>query len=178
MMPRRPYRRPAEVAEAASGDSSPKTESASRRPGLSLKGRALAYLARREHSRLELRRKLAPHAGTQEELDALLDLLERENLLSNQRFAESVVNRRASRLGTSRILSELKQHALDPQAVSDVAERLRGTEFERAHAVWQKKFGQPADSPQERARQMRFLAGRGFSQDVIRKVVRGADFDD
>ena len=72
------------------------------RQPLSLKARALGYLSRREHSRAELRRKLAPHAESADEVEALLDWLEGENWLSNTRFAESVVHRRASRYGTAR----------------------------------------------------------------------------
>ena len=78
------------------------------RQPLSLKARALGYLSRREHSRAELRRKLAQHAESAEEVDALLDWLERENWLSNARFAESVVHRRAGRYGTARLMQELK----------------------------------------------------------------------
>lgn len=150
----------------------------SRRPALSLKGRALAYLARREYSRLELQRKLAPHAATPEALEQLLDTLEQGNFLSNTRFAESVVHRRASRLGTARIVNELKQHAVDAQTVATVAQRLRDSELERARGVWRKKFGTLAETPEARAKQVRFLAGRGFSRDVIAKVIRHAGIDE
>lgn len=147
----------------------------SRKPQLSLKGRALSYLARREYSRAELRRKLSPHTEDPEALDRLLDSLEQERLLSNERFAESVVHRRAQRMGTTRIVSELKQHQVDPETVAALAEQLRETELSRAKAVWQKKFGEVATTPEGRAKQMRFLASRGFSSGVIGKIVRGAD---
>jgi regulatory protein len=149
----------------------------SRKPALSLKGRALSYLARREYSRAELRRKLLPHVDAEdpEALDRLLDGLEQERWLSNERFAESVVNRRASRLGTTRIVNELKQHQVDAQTVTELAEQLRSTELARARAVWQKKFGEVATTPEAKAKQMRFLASRGFSRTVISKIVRGVD---
>ena len=149
----------------------------SRKPVLSLKARALSYLARREYSRAELRRKLVPYADAEkpEALDHVLDILEQERWLSNERFAESVVNRRASRMGTTRIVGELRQHQVDAETVAALAERLRETELTRARAVWQKKFGEVASTPEGRAKQMRFLASRGFSRTVISKIVRGVD---
>ena len=56
----------------------------------SLKTRALGYLARREHSRLELERKLAPHAKTSEDLSLVLDTLEQRGFLSAPRMVEQV----------------------------------------------------------------------------------------
>lgn len=142
------------------------------RPGLSLKGRALKYLAAREHSRVELRRKLAPHAESPEQVDQLLDQLEAKGLLSAQRFADSVLHRKASRYGTARLKAELSQHQLPDDITRQATETLRGTEFERACALWQRRFGAPADTPEGRAKQMRFMAGRGFSGEVVRRVMR------
>lgn len=147
----------------------------SRKPTLSLKGRALSYLARREYSRLELRRKLQPYAEDPEAIERVLDGLEQERLLSDTRFAESVVHRRAQRVGTSRVISELKQHKIDPETVAAVTDALRQTELARARVVWEKKFGEVATTPEARAKQMRFLAARGFSRTVIGKIVRGGD---
>ena len=144
-------------------------------PPLSLKGRALAALARREYSRLELARKLQPHAESAEQLDAVLDALEAAKLLSNARFAESLAHRRAERFGVARVKQELKSHQLAPELIAEQVAQLRATEFERARAVWQKRFGEPPLDAQARARQMRFLAARGFSADVIRRVVGGDD---
>jgi len=147
--------------------------SSSRRPTLSLKGRALKYLSMREHSRLELVRKLAPHAESPEELDRVLDELEARGFLSAQRFAESVVHRKAARYGAARVQSELAQHQLPPDVARDAASGLRDTEFERAHALWARRYGEVPDVPQDKARQMRFLLSRGFASDVVRRVVRG-----
>jgi regulatory protein len=153
---------------------------------VSLRARALRWLAQREHSRTELRRKLLALArapageGAPPEadeaaarVDALLDALEREQLLSTGRFVESRVHARASRFGSRRIAAELAQHGL---ALDDTqAAALRATELQRAQAVWQRRFGAPAADAAGRARQARFLAGRGFSAEVIRRVVRGLD---
>lgn len=140
---------------------------------LSLKGRALKYLAAREHSRVELTRKLTPHAESAEEVARVLDELESRGFLSAQRFAESVVHRKAARYGVARLKSELHQHQLPDEVTREVTQVLRETELERAQVLWQKKFGQVAETPAELAKQMRFLAGRGFSGDVIRRVVKG-----
>ncbi len=145
------------------------------RPTRSLKGRALGYLSRREYSRSELARKLAPYVEEGDDPEALLDALEREGWLSDARFTESLVHRRASRLGTARILGELKRHAVDSELVESVSEQLRETEFGRAQAVWRKKFGSLPGTPAERAKQARFLAARGFTSATIVKLLKGGE---
>jgi regulatory protein len=208
------------------------------RQRLSIKARALQLLSQREHSRLELRRKLiahaqqlalsepagriaprrervastdddAPHGSTPTRrvpppdyapadapadaaesaprtrrappspellasVDSLLDQLVASGLLSETRFLEARVRTRAARHGNLRIAQELARHGLELSA--DEARELKASEFARARDVWARKFGAVAIDPRERARQMRFLAGRGFSAEVIRRVLRaGAD---
>ncbi len=150
----------------------------------SIKVRALQWLAQREHSRSELRDKLlrllqrsAPAdrderpdpALATAEVETLLQWLEAHGYLSAARFVESRVNARQSRYGNLRIRQELQQHgvALDV----DAQQALQRSEFERAQEVWRKKFGVPAEDAAARLRQMRFLAGRGFSMDVVRRLV-------
>ena len=153
-----------------------KTEaSGKQRPERSLKGRALGYLSRREYSRAELSRKLMPYTENADELEALLDALEREGWLSDARFAESVVYRRAARVGAGRIVSELKRHAVGEALIEEVNAQLRETELTRARAVWQKKYGQLPETAAERARQARFLAARGFSMSIIGKILKGIE---
>ncbi len=139
-------------------------------PGL--KARALRYLAAREHSRAELARKLARHAGEGDDIEALLDSLEGAQFQSDQRFAENLVHRRAARFGTSRIMAELGQHNIDPEALGELKTRLGADETTRALEVWRKKFGTPAQDAAGRARQARFLAQRGFSSRSISAVLR------
>lgn len=146
------------------------------RPGLSLKGRALKYLAAREHSRVELTRKLAPHAESAEDVSRVLDELEAKGLLSAQRFVDSVVHRKAARFGAARLQAELAQHKLPADIAREATLALRETEFERAHALWARRYGGIPDTPEDKARQMRFLAGRGFSGEVIHRVIRGEGF--
>jgi len=109
-------------------------------PKPSLKARALRYLAAREHSRLELGRKLERHASEDDDIHALLDWLEAQKFLSESRFAESLVHRRASRFGNSRILSELQSHGLDEATVSSMRASLRNDEEERAWQAWKKQI--------------------------------------
>ena len=141
----------------------------------SLKGRALRLLSGREYSRLELERKLVKFEEEPGSLAVALDDLQAKGFISEQRVLESVVNRRASKLGASRIKQELQGKGLDPQAVAEAVNALRATELARARDVWQRKFGQAPEDAGQRAKQMRFLAGRGFGGDTIRRVVAGAD---
>lgn len=159
------------------------------RPGLSLKARALQLLAQREHSMLELRRKLLEHASklaaeaaeptrrvrvatpeSQAEVDALLVWLQDAGHLSEARFVESRLRARSARYGNLRIRKELALHGLRPSAEAD--EALAASELDRARAVWLRKFGAPADDAAGRARQARFLAGRGFSAEVVARLLR------
>lgn len=150
---------------------------------LSVKGRALRMLARREHSRAELERKLAlhvddtPEASAAQQIRSALDALAAHGLLSDQRAAESVLLAQGRRHGVRRLEQTLRAKGLDAELVATTLQQARATELERAREVWRRRFGAaPADAA-ERARQMRFLAGRGFDPDVIRRIVRGADED-
>jgi SOS response regulatory protein OraA/RecX len=154
---------------SATGDSKRKG------PQLSLRGRALGYLSRREHSRAELSRKLTPHLGENDSLDTLLDALEREGWLSNERYVESVLHRRGTRLGTSRIVNELKRNGIDETLIQDAGAELNKTELNRAREVWSKKYGELPTTPAERAKQARFLATRGFTSGTIMKVLKSGD---
>ena len=102
-------------------------------------------------------------------VDALLDWLEANRHLSESRFVESRIHSRAARYGDLRIRHELAQHQIDLPA--EAARALQGSERARAAAVWQRKFGQPPPDAATRARQMRFLAARGFSAETVRRVV-------
>ncbi len=145
-------------------------------PTLSLKGRALRLLSQREHSRLELERKLAEHAASPEELARVLDELEARGFISQARVIESVLHRCSPRFGAARIRQELAGKGLDAEAVSQALAGLKASEAERAHEVWQRKFGgQAPTDPKERARQARFLLARGFAAEVVRRVVADGD---
>jgi regulatory protein len=140
----------------------------------SLKGRALRLLSGREYSRRELERKLARFEEESGSLTEALDELQVKGFISEQRVLESVMNRRSSKLGAARIRQELQSKGLAPEAVSQAVLALQSTELERARVVWQKKFKAPAVDAQAAAKQMRFLAARGFGGETIRRVVTGA----
>lgn len=179
------------------------------RPAVSLKAKALSLIAQREHSRIELRRKLLSHLDRQvrkaeaqatavqgdrstadpataeagsaapcveRQVDELLDWLTAKDLLSAQRFVETRIAARAPRFGNLRIRQELAQHGFDVDV--QTAAGLHASELQRARAVWTKRFDAPAADPAGRARQMRFLAARGFSAEVVRRVVKGGGEDD
>jgi regulatory protein len=141
---------------------------------LSLKGRALRLLSGREHSRAELERKLAPFEEEPGALARTLDELQDKDFISEQRVVESVLYRRAAKHGSARIQQELCAKGIAPDAVKSVVAALNGTELERAREVWRKKFSAAPADALERARQMRFLASRGFSGEVAHRVV-GSD---
>jgi regulatory protein len=151
-------------------------------PAASLKARALKLLAQREHSRAELRRKLV-HAATTgaaaddaaAEVDAVIEWLAANRWFDEGRFVEARVHAREARYGNRRIEAELAQHGvtLGDQA----AAALRASELSRAREVWRKRFGASPSTAAERAKQMRFLAARGFTPDVIRRAIAAADDD-
>jgi regulatory protein len=139
---------------------------------LSLTARALRLLARREHSRVELERKLAHHATEPLELAKVLDTLQARGFINETRVAQSLLHRRAARFGSARIRQELQAKGLAADAVSEAVSQLALTEMERARQVWQKKFGSTAPDAAQRARQSRFLASRGFSGELIARLLR------
>jgi regulatory protein len=141
----------------------------------SLKGRALRLLSQREHSRVELERKLAPHEEVPGELAKALDELQARDFINDGRAIESVVHRRAGKLGAARVKQELAAKGLSGEAVAVALAQLKDTELGRAREVWRKKFGSPPQDANERARQMRFLITRGFAAEVVRRVVQGGD---
>lgn len=154
-----------------------------KKPEISLRARALQYLARREYSRAELRGKLLPHVQMDEGcetdqpavLDALLDDLTARGWLSDARAATQWVHAKRSRFGTQRITHELRQKGIAEDLIGAALPALKESELEAARNVWQRKFGVLPQDAKEKARQMRFLQSRGFSTDVIFKVLRSAE---
>lgn len=149
-------------------------------PEPSLRNRALAYLARREHTRIELERKLAPHCEDRDELTALLDDFTQRGWLCETRYAEMLVQARQGRFGSRRIIHELREKGVSEETIAAVLPQTAENEpeLERARAVWAKKFGAAPADAKEKAKQMRFLAGRGFGMETILRVVQGIKDDD
>lgn len=137
----------------------------------------MALLARREHSRAELQRKLGGRGGDSEAVDGVLEGLAAAGLQSDARFAESLVRSRIEGgYGPVRIRYELRQHAVDETLIEAYLEPYRETWQALARTAAQKRFGeQPVADLKERARQARFLNRRGFTQDQIEAVLPGGD---
>lgn len=150
-----------------------KTKSTSE-PG-ELRERALRLLARREHSRAELVRKLGQVGFAHHDIGAVLDEFEEKKWLSDRRFAESWVADHRARAGSVKLAYDLRQRGVDETIIEDMLSKNRDSELERAREVWQKKFGAlPADMA-EKTRQMRFLQNRGFTTETIRKILGSAE---
>ncbi len=157
-----------------------------KRPEPSLRTRALQCLARREYSRTELAAKLRPYAQIEDDfeqlqtidLEALLDNLTASGWLSDERAATQLLHARRPRFGTQRITHEMRQKGLSDELIEQALPELKDSELATARDVWQRKFGSPPADAKEKARQMRFLQSRGFSLDVIFKVLRTSDASD
>ena len=161
---------PFKVVQGGGADKPPSTPS--------VKARAVSLLAQREYSRQELTDKLAEQDVSPEELALALAQLEAKGLVDDTRVVETLVNRRAGKLGGMRLRQELQAKGVSPELVAETMAGLKDSEQARARAVWQKKFGQLASSGAERNKQARFLASRGFSGEVVRQVVSGLVEDD
>ena len=141
----------------------------------SLRARALKALGRREHTRRELQSRLQPFCEDPGELESLLDDLEKRGWLSEARYVEQLTIVRRRKFGAARIVHELREKGVSDDAVSAAQAQLKAGEVEAARKIWRKKFGALPRSLQERGKQARFLAGRGFSTEVVRQVLKGAD---
>ena len=140
-----------------------------------MRERALTLLARREHTRADLARRLEPHVEEAAQLEPLLDELERRKLLSDARYAEARVHALSRKFGTARIERDLRARGVSEEMASEAARRAAGTEFERARAIWQRKFGSLPETLRERAAQARFMLARGFSMDIVKRILEGRE---
>jgi regulatory protein len=133
---------------------------------------AVAALARREHSRVELERKLQRRLQeeTAADIALVLDRLQARGLLSDQRMAVALVRTRSARYGRLRLQQELQRRGVDRETIAACLPPVED-ESAAATALWERKFGQRATTPQERARQGRFLAARGFASSVIARIL-------
>lgn len=144
---------------------------------LSLKGRALRLLSLREYSRVELGRKLAPHATPEDDVEALLDGLVTQGWLSDERAAGSVVRQKSAQWGQARLKQALQAKGLPAAVVAQALSQVpheSGSEEERAAQVWRRKFGTPATDMATKAKHFRFLLARGFNAHAVGVVLKNA----
>ena len=140
-----------------------------------LRARALRLLARREHSREELRRKLSAGDADAQWVELMLDELQETGWLSERRLAEQMVAAARDRYGSKRVLQRLRQKGVSEDALERAATSLKAQDLESARALWRKRFGRAPSSLQDKAKQARFLAGRGFASDVIGQLLGHLD---
>jgi regulatory protein len=172
----------------------------SKKQSPSLKARALRLLSQREHSRVELAKKLGDYLSLQAKVDrannaqdrdqekspsdapalsrelqiaTVLDDFEKRGWLSDARFAEALVRRRSERYGMRRIKDELQRAGVASDASAALLDGLKNTEFERAKELFERKFGEIAEDQKMRARQYRFLVSKGFNPEIVAKVIGG-----
>ncbi len=134
-----------------------------------LKVRALRFLARREHSRAELARKLAPHAESPASLEVVLNELAAKRQLSDERYAEVRAHWLARKFGAAKIRQDLKSHGVAEAVIDRVSDE---GDFDRARTILARKYRGAAATREERAKRARFLQGRGFSYDIIVRVLK------
>lgn len=144
-------------------------------PEQGLRSRALRALAQREHTRFQLAQKLRAHAASEGELTRLLDTLEQQGKLSDARYAEHVATFRGRKYGALRLKQELRASGVDEEVLAPVISGLRQSETARARATWRKRFGHLPRNALERAKQVRFLQGRGYTLDTIIAILKSDD---
>lgn len=171
-----------------------------------LRQRAIRLLAAREYSRVQLERRLAVDRSRQQApahqasddptagrcgpdaqaalpdraacIEWVLDDLQTRGWLNDERFARELVRRQSPRTGVLRLRHELQRQGVDAGIADRLLRDARGGEAARAHALWQRRFGAPSSDPRERARQARYLSSRGFSADIVCRIVSGRDTPD
>lgn len=148
----------------------------------SLKARALRLLSRREYSRHELSQKLLRLGGQnddglatdlEEQITQVLDEFESQGWLSDERYAHALVRRRSQRYGLRRVSEELQRAGIESEMISRISHELNSSEFERAQALWVRKFGEISSDQKERAKQYRFLVSKGFSPELVNRLISG-----
>ena len=142
-----------------------------------LLSQGVAFLARREYSRRQLRERLLERIDgvrqTSDDVDQALDKLEAKGYLSDERFAQALCRVLSKRYGNVRLTVQLRQAGIS-QEISDKVIQAQEGELDRALDVWHKRFHTAPESDKERARQIRFLGSRGFPYDIIRRVLDAA----
>lgn len=139
----------------------------------SLRTRAMRLLARREHSRAELKRKLSAHAADGDDVEALLDDLVIRGWLSDVRFAEQSIRSKSRRFGPLKLAQQLRGRGVDEESIAAGFRSAAADGASSLEDVWRSRFRAPPADEREKARHARFLQGRGFPLDEILRFLRG-----
>ena len=142
------------------------------RGDVSLIARAMRFLARREHSREELRRKLAGQVEEGQDLDAVLDELAAKGWLSDSRYAEQAIRSKARRYGPMKMAHYLRSRGVDEEAIAAGLRAAGADGAPQLETIWKSRFRQAPQDEREKARQVRFLQGRGFALDEIFRFLK------
>ena len=140
---------------------------------------AIGFLSRREHSILELKRKLSQKSFTEEEIEQSIQRLLDNNLLSEERFTESYINMRKRKgYGPVRIAQELRQRGVDGDFFEGYLDR-GNSEWRRVmKRQYEKKYGDElADEYAEKAKRAKYLQSRGFPLDWVFKLDSMDEYD-
>ncbi|PWT73867.1 MAG: recombination regulator RecX [Proteobacteria bacterium] len=140
-------------------------------PQAELRARALRLLGRRDYSRSELAQRLAPGTEGTEEVNLLLDEFERCGWLSEQRVAEQLVRAAAGRFGSCKVAQQLVARGVSEAVANEVLAGLREADLENGRRALRRRFPAAPANEADRSRQGRFLAGRGFTEDVIERLL-------
>ena len=139
--------------------------------------RAVGLLSRREHSEKELRAKLLRKGGAQDTIAQVIQDLKQRDYLSDQRFTDMFVQSRMERGdGPLKIRHQLESRGVAESTINQYLNQSDQVWEDILLKVWSKKFGEAVPSDyKEWARQARFLQSRGFTSELIRKVVSFQD---
>lgn len=135
---------------------------------------AVDLLSRREHSIKELKNKLLLRDYPSEDFDEVIDYLLDKNYLSNERFADSVIRQRINKgYGWRFIENELKQKGLDTATIFLARQEQSVDWYQQAELAYHKRFGCSLISDnKDKAKRIRFLQYRGFSNDEIIQAIK------
>ncbi len=147
-------------------------------PEKSLRQRALEYLGKREYSYTELGQKLKAYADDGDDIPALLEDFKTRGWLSDARFTEQIVHARQTKFGSAKIAHELREKGVADHLIADAIEQVKDNELNNATEVWRKKFKHGPQNREEWAKQARFLQSRGFSFDMIKKVLNATEAEE
>ncbi len=139
-----------------------------------LRARAMRLLARREHTRIELARKLKPYAENETDVDKILADFSERGLVSDTRFAEQYVHANQKKFGNIKLAYALREKGVSTEVAQALLSDSKEIELDAARNVWRKKFREPPKDASEKAKQMRFLQSRGFTSETIRNVFKAS----
>lgn len=140
-----------------------------------LLSRALALLSRRDASRAEFVAKLIAAGHEKTEVEGAADWCQSQGFLNESRYVEGAARRLSAKYGVSRVTHTLRSKGVTEAAIAEVTPDLKDNELAQAKAIWLRKFREPPADANARAKQIRYLQSRGFSFEIIKRVIRGAD---